>query len=140
MTDPDLAHSGLDPSLTAASLAGRRILLVEDEYMIAVDLADALARLGAEVVGPVPTLERALALATSPAPLDGAVLDVSLHGELVFPVADALLARGVPFVLATGYDEWVVPEAYRDVPRHEKPIDPELLARDLAACRRTGDG
>lgn len=112
------------------ALAGRRVLVVEDEYFLADDIARALDRLGAEVVGPVPTLAGALAC------LDGeliaaAVLDINLRGEMAWPLADALAARGVPFMFATGYDQATVPAAYRGVPRWEKPFDPESLARAL---------
>lgn len=120
--------------MTAASeqgLSGRRVLVVEDEYFIADDIARALDRLGAEVVGPVPDRDEALALLHSGERIDLAVLDINLHGEAVHPVADALQDRGVPFVFATGYDAAAVPAAYQDVPRWEKPFDPRDLAKAL---------
>jgi hypothetical protein len=52
-----------------------------------------------------------------------AILDINLGGAMVYPVADALRARGVPFIFATGYEAWSIPEAYSDVPRCEKPVD-----------------
>jgi CheY-like chemotaxis protein len=113
------------------ALSGRRVLVVEDEYFLADDLAQALRKLGAEILGPVPTRDSALALLSSEASVDVAVLDINLKGQAVFPVADALIARGVPFVFATGYDQSAVPEAYRDVPRWEKPFDPRRLAKLL---------
>jgi predicted TIM-barrel fold metal-dependent hydrolase len=64
--------------------------------------------------------------------LDGAVLDVNLDGDRVYPIADALLALGIPFVFATGYDLWVIPAVYAGVPRCEKPIRVSLLSRLLA--------
>ena len=118
-----------DPVGTGA-LSRRRVLVVEDEYFLADDLAHALRKLGAEVVGPVPTRDKALALLEAEA-LDAAVLDINLKGETVFPVADALSKAGVPFVFATGYDEAALPAAYRDVPRWEKPFRPQDLAKAL---------
>ncbi len=80
------------------------MLVVEDEYVIADDIARTLGWLGAEVVGPVPDRDEALALLSSGKRIDLAVLDINLHVEVVHPVADALQDRGVPFVFATGYD------------------------------------
>jgi len=117
---------------TAASgaLAYRRVLIVEDEYFLADDMAQALEKLGAQVVGPVQTTDKALAVLTDE-PVDAAVLDINLKGETVFPLADALRDKGVPFVFATGYDAHSVPDAYRDVPRWEKPFNPNDLATAL---------
>ena len=114
------------------TLSGRRVLVVEDEYYLADDLARALRARGADVVGPVPSLERALAAACSE-PIDFAVLDLNLKGDHGFPVADALAERNVPFVFATGYDETVIPERHRDVKRWEKPFDMDALLADLPA-------
>ena len=112
-------------------LTGRRVLVVEDEFFIADDLARALTALGAEVVGPVPTRDEALEELSGAGRIDLAVLDINLRGEPVFPVADALAASGVPFVFATGYEEATVPERFRHVPRWEKPFNPDALARAL---------
>lgn len=112
-------------------LKDRSILVVEDEYMIADDLRQDLESLGARVIGPVARVSDALDLLESEGALDGAILDVSLGSEKVFPVADELRARGVPFVFSTGYDEWALPDAYKDVPRWEKPVDVARIARAL---------
>ena len=88
-------------SASQAHLINRRVLIVEDEYFIADDIAQVLEKAGAAVVGPAPTREAALALLTSER-VDIAVLDIELHGELVFPVADYLRARAIPFIFATG--------------------------------------
>jgi CheY-like chemotaxis protein len=117
---------------TAGTLDGCRILVVEDEYLIAADLLQTLEELGAIVVGPAATVERALTLARAEAGLDGAVLDLNLGGERAYPVADALAARGVPFVFVTGYDDWVVDTAYAQAPRCAKPVDPAVLTRTLS--------
>ncbi len=115
-------------------LAGRRLMVVEDEFIVAMDLASRLEDLGAEIVGPAGTVEDALALVeTQGGRLDGAVLDINLHGARVYPVADRLAALGLPFVFTTGYDALVLPPAYAGMPRFEKPINVAALARLLAA-------
>jgi CheY-like chemotaxis protein len=119
-----------DPT-TAGALARCRVLVVEDEYFIADDMARALERLGAEVVGPVPSREQALALIAAGGRLDAAVLDLNLRGESVLPVADTLAERGVPFVFATGYDRAFIPAAFDRVRLCEKPFDSRLLASTL---------
>lgn len=113
------------------NLAGCRVLVVEDEFFIADDLHLALVGCGAEVLGPVPSCEDALEIIAVAQPLDFAVLDINLSGELAFPVADALAAAGIPFVFATGYEQMIVPERFRQVRRWEKPFDPMALARSL---------
>lgn len=102
-------------------LAGRTILVVEDEFYLADDLTRALIEQGAEVAGPVNSLSRARAL-VSQERVDLAVLDVNLKGELVFPFAAELRERGVPFVFTTGYNAAMVPAEYQDVDRWEKPF------------------
>ena len=59
---------------------------------------------------------------TSRTPLDGAVLDINLHGEMSYPVAALLTETGTPFLFVTGYDSWTIDDRYRDVPRYEKPV------------------
>lgn len=127
--------SNAKPSV--AALQGRRVLVVEDEYFIADDVRKALRTLGAEVVGPVPTREEALAILSSGQEIHLAVLDINLQDQMVYPVADALRGRDVPFVFATGYDAGSVAEGYLDVPRWEKPFDPDKLAGALAGLRPT---
>ena len=119
------------------ALAYRRVLIVEDEYFLADDMAQALQKLGAQVIGPVPTPDKALALLTDK-PVDAAILDINLKGRMVFPVADALREQGIPFVFATGYDAAAVPETYKDVPRWEKPFDPAALASALPSLVARG--
>ena len=115
-----------------AELAGRKILLVEDEYMLATDLAQYLERHGATVVGPVGSVAQAMPL--TGAALDAAVLDINLRGERVYPVADALIARGVPIVFATGYDELLMQRPYIGRPICQKPIDKPALLTALQAA------
>jgi CheY-like chemotaxis protein len=104
-------------------LTDRCVLVVEDEFLIADDIGSAFAQLGITVVGPASTVERGLQLAVSSRQLDGAVLDINMRGEMIFPVADALKERGVPFIFTTGYDTEAIPERYRAVARCEKPLD-----------------
>lgn len=112
-------------------MAGRRILLVEDEYLIAEEMASALKANGADVLGPVPCVEDALHLVATTRDLDGAVLDVNLQGEFAYPIADALQHRGIPIVFVTGYDYVSIPEWYRQVSRREKPVDAIAIADAL---------
>jgi CheY-like chemotaxis protein len=100
-----------------------RILIVEDEFLIAEELREAFEDLGAVVVGPVATVDAALAIIGSGEPLDGATLDISLGREKSFPVVEALLERDLPVVLLTGYGEGALPEHLRHVPRCEKPFN-----------------
>lgn len=104
------------------TLRGCRILVVEDEFLIADELATELADAGAVVLGPAGSIDRALALIEAEGRIDGAILDVNLGGEPVFPAAERLRARGVPFLFTTGYDGSAIPERFRDVVRCEKPI------------------
>ncbi|PZN95104.1 MAG: response regulator [Alphaproteobacteria bacterium] len=117
--------------MTEPGALRRRILVVEDEYVIAMDLALELEELGFEVVGPAGSVSEALALVDRGDRLDGAILDVNLRNERVYPVADALAARGVRFVFASGYDARLMPDAYADVPRCGKPIDRAVIVRFL---------
>ena len=113
------------------NLKGRHILVVEDEYFIAEDLSRSFASFGAEVVGPVATIEDALDLLDGDNPIDGAVLDINLRGRHSYPVADRLIASGVPFVFLTGYDADVIPSQYAKVGRCEKPVAIHKVAAAL---------
>jgi CheY-like chemotaxis protein len=120
----------------ASVLSGRRLLVVEDEYFVADDIARSLQHLGAEVLGPVPSHVEALDLVSSGERIDLAVLDINLRGEMIFPVAEALQARGIPFLFATGYDCTSVPQQYVAVPCWHKPFDPDELAQALPGLIR----
>jgi len=104
----------------------KTVLVVEDDYFIAMELCRNLEEAGAEVVGPIGRVGEALARIARTDRLDGALLDLNLHGSMSFPIADKLRERDVPFVFATGYDDSVIPENYREVPRCRKPV--ELLS------------
>jgi CheY-like chemotaxis protein len=118
-------------SVSIGKLTGQHVLIVEDEYFLALDLMDYFNELGVEVVGPVASVAEALRLLES-AEVQGAVLDVNLRGERVYPVADVLREKHVPFVFASGYGGELEPDAYADVPRCIKPVDFALLATALA--------
>lgn len=111
----------------ATSLDGLRILIAEDNLFAAMELEQALASLGCKPVGPVAKMQEALHLAREET-LDGALLDVDLRGELVFPVAEELDRRGVPVVFASGYDNGpIFPDRFASYPRLRKPY----LDRDV---------
>lgn len=106
---------------------GKRILLIEDEALIALDTIDALSGAGYEVVGPAASLSTAVAKAQSER-IDGAVLDVNLGGVYVWPAAEVLAGRGIPFVIMTGFGAALdVPPAFAAVPRLGKPLEPRSL-------------
>lgn len=105
----------------AGRLAGRRILVVEDEYFIASDMKRALVEEDAIVVGPVGQLDKGLALASSEA-VDAAVLDVNLGDTTTYPIAERLRETATPWVFVTGYDGWSMPPEYRDTRRLAKPF------------------
>lgn len=108
-------------------LTGRRVLVVEDEYFTAVELARMVANLGGEVLGPVGRLSQARLLACGEA-IDAAVLDVKLNGETSLTLVEELLARGIPLILATGYGSDMLPERFAGVPRLSKPYRQSDLA------------
>jgi CheY-like chemotaxis protein len=124
---------------TVGELRGRRVLVVEDEYYIADDVAKLLEKLGAEVIGPIADLDDAHAILEQEPHIDLAVLDIDLRGDLVYSVAALLQERNVPIIFVTGYDASILPPSYLSVPRLEKPFDPatleELLLRTLQRNR-----
>ena len=113
-------------------LNGRRVLVVEDQYAVALDLCEGLGREGASIVGPASSVEDALAMLESSGRPDIAVLDIKLHGGLVYPVADKLEQLGVPYLFTTACEPDEIPEQYRLAPRFDKPI---RLTSIIAAIR-----
>ncbi len=99
-----------------------RIMIVEDEYWTAMDMAATIADRGAVVVGPVASLSEAMDLLHGDGRPDAAILDVNLRGTDIFPFADMLVRHCIPFVFATGYDKGIVPERFEHVPHFEKPM------------------
>ena len=104
------------------ALQGRRVLVIEDESLVAMLLETILDDMGCAVVGPESNIDDGLVAATTVASLDAALLDVNVAGREVFPVAEALKARGVPFVFSTGYGEAGLPEHWRGNPTIQKPF------------------
>ncbi|KQQ80710.1 response regulator [Aureimonas sp. Leaf324] len=115
----------------AFEVSGQRVLIVEDEYFAAEAMTAAVRSGGGEVVGPVASVEDALKLLEGGEHLDAAILDVNLAGDKVFPVAHALRLHAVPIVFVTGYDDWIIPQEYDDVPVFRKPADPDNVVRLL---------
>jgi len=118
-----------------SAIAGKRILVVEDEPLVAALLEEMLLDLGLCVVGPAYSVGKALELAERAA-LDGAVLDVNIRSKDVDPIADVLRSRGVPFVLATGYG--AAAARARQVQVIEKPYTRDVLAAALTAMLGAG--
>jgi CheY-like chemotaxis protein len=121
-------------SVEGRSRAGseQRIFVVEDEFLIRMLLEDMLDELGYAVAGVAGRLEEAIEMSKSGA-FDLAILDVNLDGEDVFPVADILAGRGVPFVLVTGYGGRGLPEPYCSRPTLQKPFQIDDLGKTLGA-------
>lgn len=119
-------------------VSGRRVLVVEDEMMVAWLLEDLLAELGYAIVGPAASINQALAMSETEA-IDVAVLDVNLNGEMSYPIADMLVARDVPFVFVTGYDKDRMLDGYRVFPVLQKPFHRSEL-RDMLAKLLTPTG
>jgi CheY-like chemotaxis protein len=113
-------------------LKGCRVLVVEDEYFLADDIARALSAMGAEIVGPIGEIGEAGRVVNQAARIDGAVLDINVRNESVFPVARLLRARRVPFVFASGYGGDSLDADFVDAPLWEKPLDVQGMLRALA--------
>jgi CheY-like chemotaxis protein len=125
--------------MSSVDLRGRRILVVEDEMMIAMLVEDMLADLGCVVVDVAGTLSRGLALVADPGlALDGAILDVNLGGEKVYPVAEALTARGIPFIFATGYGIAGIADGFSHIPALAKPYESRALEKTLTTALGRG--
>lgn len=118
------------------TLQGRRILVFDDDYGVSQAITLLLEGEGAEVIGPVGWAEEALALIDSQGTtLNAALLDIDLHGERSYAIADALASRGIRFAFATGYGAEAIAPAYRDVPRCQKPFKVENLVKALSTTR-----
>jgi PAS domain S-box-containing protein len=113
-------------SAEPSALAGKRVLLVEDEMLVAMMMKDMLTDLGFSVVGPFSRIAEALPVASAD-DLEAAVLDINLNGELVYPVAEALVTRGVPIVFVTGYGAESIDGRFAEVPVLQKPIERQVL-------------
>ncbi len=138
IVNPEPASPQAAPAARAAgnrrapSLAGKRLLMVEDEFLVGMMAKKMLESRGATVLGPYARLADGIAAARAE-PFDGALLDFNLGGELAEPLADYLIANGVPFAFLTGYQRDSIDRRYADVPLLQKPIDPDSLERVLVA-------
>jgi len=118
-------------------LRRRRILVVEDDYLVAEYIVELLHNAGAEVIGPFSRLEPALTfLETGAGNLDGAVLDVNLNGEKSYPIANRLIALAILFCFSTGYGSSALDPAYQHLPRCEKPFSEQALITALTVVRK----
>ncbi|HEX6741643.1 MAG TPA: response regulator [Sphingomicrobium sp.] len=115
------------------SLKNARILIVEDEYFIADDLARALREAGATTVGPVGTVKQADDLLLSKERIDAAILDLNLRGEMAYALAERLAAAKLPVLIVSGYSGDSLPDSLRGVPQLEKPISPARVIDQLCA-------
>jgi PAS domain S-box-containing protein len=133
-----LPEGSVSPAQSASPGESRgRILVVEDEPLVGMELADALENAGFRVLGPVATNDDALALVAEHG-CDGAVLDVNLGRETSEPLARKFAAEGVPFVTLTGYAADQVPPPFQTSPRLTKPVRTEVLVVELASCIARG--
>lgn len=114
-------------------LSGVRVLVVEDEMMVSMLLEDMLSDIGCVSVGPATRMEAALKLIELGG-FDIAILDVNLNGTETYPIADALAARAIPFVFASGYSAGGLREQYRSSPMLQKPFQERELAQTLASA------
>jgi CheY-like chemotaxis protein len=122
-----------------ADLTGRRVLVVEDEFLLAMELEGLLSNRGCDVLGPASSVRQALAVVRDDRP-EVAVLDVNLRGERATPVAAALQERGVPFVVITGYSDAQLSEPeLRHAPRLDKPVSDRALCRAVAKALQDGN-
>ncbi|HEX5794539.1 MAG TPA: response regulator [Geminicoccaceae bacterium] len=114
-------------------IQGLRILVAEDNVLAAMEVEQILREHGCEPIGPAPTVEYALHLVRAE-PLDGAILDINLRDQLIFPVAAELERRGIPFIFATGYEDGsALPADLKDRPRLRKPFSERQLVQLLTS-------
>lgn len=121
--------------MSAPETPRRRVLVAEDEFLVYLGLEEELRANGFDVLGPFASLAE-IEAAVARESIDVALLDINLGGQMIFPVADALRARNIPFIFLSGYASNVVPERYGDVPRLDKPYDPVKLIAALDRLAR----
>lgn len=116
---------------------GTRVLLVEDEYLLARSVAEHLNQAGCKVIGPAGSIDDALGLVAQEA-IDCAVVDANLDGEFSTPVVEALCAKGIPAMALSGYDEAALPAAFRALPFLQKPVNVAQLLKHIAVSTAVG--
>jgi CheY-like chemotaxis protein len=131
--------------MASPALRDRRILVVEDEYLMAVTLSGHLESVGSIVLGPVPSVEKAIKTIASHPHIDAAIVDINLGGVMAYPVADALLARNVPLVFTSGYEDDVLRTRYPQIKNCHKPyffpdVEQALSSAISGAGRRSHSG
>jgi len=124
--EPLLREQGASVDLT-----GKRILLVEDSPVVGPFTAELLQELGCEVVGPAPNMAAARELVDRSG-FDAALMDIHIRGERVFPICEVLEAKGLPFVLTSGYADWQMPDKWNDRPRLQKPYKLDQVHQALS--------
>jgi CheY-like chemotaxis protein len=112
------------------TLAGLRVLVVEDEMMVAMLIEDFLEEFGCTIVGPVASIAEAMRLAATEA-IDGAMLDINIDGQSIYPVAEELAQRDIPFIFVSGYSTEQFRSEYKNHPRLSKPFRRLHLRRIL---------
>ena len=130
--DSSTKTRGSSAAQAKPQLKGRRILVIEDSPVVAPFTADVLAELGCTVVGPAPNMAAARELVEA-GEFDGALVDVHIRGERVFPLCEMLNARNVPFVFTSGYADWQMPEKWQDRPRLQKPYTVDQVEEALGS-------
>ncbi|OWW00122.1 hypothetical protein ATY81_25355 [Rhizobium sp. R72] len=120
---------------TKSIFEGFRFLIVEDDYLMAREATERLTVLGAEIAGPVPSVAEAVDLVEHGHELDGALLDINLGGQTVYPVAAMLKMKQVPFAFVTAYEDRVLPAFFRSTKVFTKPASWETIVSDLARER-----
>jgi two-component SAPR family response regulator len=117
-------------------LEGTRVLIVEDECVIAMELEYTLKECGAEVIGSCMSVESALAKLQQSRDLDVAILDIDLRGQYAGPIADQLRMTGIPFIVTSGYEARRYTIKFKGVPWFEKPVNPQRIAAAIVDVRR----
>jgi CheY-like chemotaxis protein len=120
--------------MAISALFNRRILIVEDDPPVAMSLRNVLKIIGAEVVGPVHSIERAIGAIESEPDIDAAIVDADLGGVMAYPVADRLIARNIPFVFASGYGVHALRARYPQIASFHKPYVFEILEKALSSA------
>jgi DNA-binding response OmpR family regulator len=123
-------HWGSRQTPASAHLQGYRVLVVEDDYFVAQDLCSTLRSRGATVVGPARSVSAGRELANAELP-DCVLLDINLHGEYAFALAEELQSRGVRTLFTTGYDTTFIPPRLRHTTCLQKPVDTNALVQSI---------